>query len=380
MSASESVRVDCAVIGAGVVGIAIARAIQMSGLEVVLIEKGATFGIETSSRNSEVIHAGIYYEPNSLKARLCTRGKALLYDYCATKGVEFRRIGKIIVATKSEDEAVLHGYRDKAERNGLNDLIWVSRHELASMEPQVSARLGLLSPSTGIIDSHGLMQSLLGDFQQAGGIFSTQTPFVSGLSTGSGLSLQLGDRTHSILSARHVINSAGLSATQVAAAIEGVSASLIPGHFLAIGHYYGLSGRSPFKRLIYPVAEKGGLGIHATLDLGGRVRFGPDVRWRDSVDYSFDDSRKSEFIKAIRSYFPGIFNRELTPGYTGIRPKLFGPAKPEQDFVIQTEEQHRVKGLINLFGIESPGLTAALAIGEVVSEIVSKDSPLVQST
>jgi len=361
--------VDCVVIGAGVVGIAVARAFQLRGKEVVLVEKSATFGSETSSRNSEVIHAGIYYEPGSLKARLCVRGNELLYEYCNSRRIRHRRIGKLIVATTLAEETTLGKYLTRATLNGVDDVSYIQRADIERMEPLVRARLAIFSERTGIIDSLHLMQSLLGEFQDAGGTFVTHAEVSRGMPCIDGITLEIIDKTRSHVRAQTVINSAGLHSPQMANRIDGFPKDKIPESHFAIGHYYTLSGPSPFNRLIYPIANNGGLGIHATISLEGEVRFGPDVRWREYVDYSFDDSRKASFFEAIETYFPSIRGKTLTPGYTGIRPKLFGPTCPEQDFVVQTSVEHGIPGLVNLFGIESPGLTACLAIAEHVAAL-----------
>lgn len=363
-----SLDIDCVVIGAGVVGLAVARALQLQGREVILLDKERSFGTETSSRNSEVIHAGIYYPTGSLKARLCVRGKQLLYDYCEQNGIPHRRIGKLIVATDDEERSTLDAYQRSAQANGVFDLMPLSKAECAELEPAVQCVAGLWSPSTGIIDSHAYMQALLDDFEMAGGQFVRMTPVKGGrVLDGGGIELELGDAEATRLRARTVVNSAGLHAPAVAASIQGLPRESIPTAHFAIGHYYVLSGRSPFKHLVYPIASNGGLGVHVTIDMSGAARFGPDVRWRDQIDYSFDDSRRNEFVQAIRRYYPAITADQLQPGYTGIRPKISARNQPAGDFQIQGADVHGVHGLVHLFGIESPGLTSALAIAEWVS-------------
>ncbi len=364
-----SIEIDCAVIGAGVVGLAVARALQLAGREVVLLEKERSFGTGTSSRNSEVIHAGIYYTPGSLKATLCTRGRSMLYAYCHDRGVPYARPGKIIVATSIGEVGILEGYLKTARANGVVDVEWIDAAKLNELEPALQAVRGLWSPSTGILDSHAFMQALLTDFEMAGGQFVRGTTVNSGRVVRGGIELRLIDRDVSVAKARTVINSAGLYAPHVARSIEGVPREQVPSPYYAVGHYYTLAGRSPFKHLIYPVAEKGGLGIHLTLDLSGAARFGPDVRWMSGVDYTFDDSRRDDFVSAISAYYPEIRASDLQVGYTGIRPKIVGPGVPAADFCIQDGRTYGAGGLINLFGIESPGLTSSLAIAESVCAI-----------
>lgn len=363
-------RVECAVIGAGVVGLAIARRLAMSGHEVVVLEAESAFGIHTSARNSEVIHAGIYYATGSLKARLCVSGRKALYRYCAEHGVQHQRIGKIIVACEESELAGLKRYKDQAETNGLDDLALLERGELAALEPEVRGVAGFLSPSTGIIDSHGLMLAYLGDAESHGASLALGSPVVSGRVAKGAIVLEVGGAESSTLECAMVVNSAGLNAQAVARSITGISPATIPPAYFAIGHYYTLTGAAPFRRLIYPVARQDWLGVHVTIDLGGRVKFGPDFAWIERVDYRFDASREAAFYAAIRRYFPGLRDGTLQPGYTGIRPKTAGPGEPAQDFSIQGPREHGVRGLVNLFGIESPGLTSSLAIADHVVELL----------
>ena len=366
-----AIEVDCVVIGAGVVGLATARALQKAGREVILLEKESHFGTETSSRNSEVIHAGIYYPPGSLKALLCVRGKQWLYRYCEERAVPFARPGKIIVASREEEVPILQKYLETARANGVDDLQWLDAAQLREQEPAVRAVRGLWSPGTGIIDSHAYMQALLDDFEMAGGEYVRASPVRGGRVARGGIELELADVEGSEVKARTVINSGGLHAPDVAAAIEGVPRDRVPLARYAIGHYYILSRKSPFRHLVYPVAGKGGLGVHVTLDLSGAARFGPDVRWRDRIDYAFDDGRREDFVEAIRAYYPDIQASDLNPGYTGIRPKISGPENPNVDFLIEDGADYGANGLINLFGIESPGLTASLAIAQRVCALVA---------
>ncbi|MEE9254368.1 MAG: FAD-dependent oxidoreductase, partial [Pseudomonadales bacterium] len=309
----------------------------------------------------------IYYPTGSLKAMLCVRGKALLYEYCREHGVPHRQCGKIIVATSGQQIGTLESYREQASRNGAGELEWLTVPDLRALEPDVRGVQGLLSESTGIIDSHAFMLSLLGDLERAGGLVAFRTPLLGGRVGSSGaVDLSVGGQAPIELRANLVVNCGGLWAPQVARSIDTMPADRIPPAYYARGHYYAYSGRSPFRHLVYPVAQAGGLGVHVTLDLAGQARFGPDVHWIDDVDYSFDEGTRAEFVRAIRAYFPTLDESRLHPSYTGIRPKIVGPGEPSADFVIQTPEDHGVEGLVNLYGIESPGLTAALAVAERV--------------
>jgi L-2-hydroxyglutarate oxidase LhgO len=362
-----SERIECAVIGAGVVGLAIARRLAMSGREVVILEAESAFGTHTSSRNSEVIHAGIYYPTGSLKARLCVAGRKALYRYCAEHDVHHRRIGKVIVACDDTELATLKKYKAQAEANGVDDLKMLSGDELAGMEPEVRCVAGFLSPSTGIIDSHGLMLAYLGEAESHGAALALASPVVSGRVENDGIVLEVGGAEPMAVKCGMVVNSAGFSAQAVARSIAGIASETIPATHYAIGHYYTLSAAAPFRRLVYPVARQDWLGVHVTLDLGGQVKFGPDFEWLDRVDYRFDERREADFYKAIRRYYPGLRDGTLQPGYTGIRPKIHGPAEPAPDFLIQGRDVHGIPGLINLYGIESPGLTSSLAIADHVA-------------
>jgi L-2-hydroxyglutarate oxidase LhgO len=365
-------RLDCAVIGAGVVGLAIARRLAMSGREVVVLEAEEHFGVHTSSRNSEVIHAGIYYPTGSLKARLCYAGRQALYRYCAEHDVNHRRIGKVVVACDEPELAGLEKYMRQAELNGLDDLKRLTREELAEIEPNVRGVGAFLSPSTGIIDAHGLMLAYLGDLEVHGGALALVSPVLGGRVTAEGIVLAVGGSEPLELVCRSVVNSAGFSAQAVARSLQGVPPQSIPPTYYAIGHYYSLAGPSPFNRLIYPVARQDWLGVHVTIDLGGQVKFGPDFNWIDRIDYRFDDSSKHEqaFYTSIRRYYPGLPDGALQPGYTGIRPKIHGPGEPAPDFLIHGPREHGVAGLVNLYGIESPGLTSSLAIADYVAELL----------
>jgi L-2-hydroxyglutarate oxidase LhgO len=368
MSEGPDSELDVVVIGGGVIGLAVARALALQGRQVTLLETESRVGQHTSSRNSEVIHAGIYYPPGSLKARSCVAGKTLLYAYAAEQGVPHRRLGKLIVASRDEEVPALEKIRQGAEQCGVNDLEWLEAKDVAALEPAVTAVRGLISPSTGIIDSHAFMSSLRRDASEHGAEVVTSSPLLGGrVRDSGGFELDIGGAEPTTVTCRSLVNAAGLWAQDVARSIDGVPPSSVPGQYFAKGHYFTLSGQSPFKRLVYPVPVPGGLGVHVTLDLAGQARFGPDVAWQNGVDYSFEDGREARFYEAIRRYFPALAAGALTPGHTGIRPKLGGPAEPAQDFLIQGESAHGVPGLVNLYGIESPGLTASLALAEQVS-------------
>jgi len=358
--------VDCVVIGAGVVGLAAARALAMSGREVLVLESGRSIGTGTSSRNSEVIHAGIYYPAGSLKARLCVRGRRLLYDYAEASGVEHRRLGKLILATSADEVPILRRYEAQAVANGVDDLRWPGMEEIGELEPCVRCVAGLLSPSSGIIDSHGLMHSFWADLEANGGTIAFAAGVVGGRLGEDTIELEVDGTSRLNLKARTVVNCAGLAAQSVSSQLHGLPAQAIPPRHLAKGHYFSMTGRAPFRRLIYPVANAAGLGTHVTLDLSGNARFGPDVQWLNEVDYSFDESRKHEFLEAIRLYYPEMDASRLQPGYTGIRPKLSGPGQPSADFCIQGHQANSGRSFIALYGIESPGLTASMAIAEQV--------------
>jgi L-2-hydroxyglutarate oxidase LhgO len=365
-------RVDVVVVGAGVVGLAVARALARAGREVVLLEAADAIGTGTSSRNSEVIHAGLYYPPGSLKARLCVRGRDMLYGYCAAHGIEYRRCGKLIVATEPAQHAALQALKARAEACGVHDLQWLSAAQAQALEPQLRCTAALLSPSTGIVDSHGLMLSLLGEAEAHGTMLALKSPLRQLRREGDGFVLQVGGDEGMQLRASAVVNSAGLFAVQLAAAFEGLPSQHLPPIHWARGHYFACPGKPAFTRLIYPMPDEAGLGVHVTLDLGGQMRFGPDVQWIDRTepgaeDYRVQPERAAPFADAIRRYWPALPDGALQPAYAGIRPKLAGPGEPAADFVIAGPETHGVPGLVNLFGIESPGLTAALAIADEVA-------------
>ena len=362
--------VECVVIGAGVVGLAVARALALRGLETVVIEAESGIGTGTSSRNSEVIHAGIYYPAGSLKARLCVEGRHQLYRYCAEHGVTAHNCGKLIVATTEAQAPTLAGIIDKARVNGVPDLRMLSRAEALAMEPKLHCVAAVHSPSTGIIDSHAFMLALQGDCEAAGGMLAFGSPLIGAACRDDGITLNVGGEAPLELRARVVVNSAGLFAQALARKFDGLPQAGVPPTFYAKGNYYSLTGRSPFSRLIYPVPEAAGLGVHLTIDLGGQARFGPDVEWVTEVDYEVDPRRADAFYAAIRAYWPDLPDGALTPGYSGIRPKIQAPHEPARDFVIHGPASHGVAGLVNLYGIESPGLTSALAIADHVATLV----------
>jgi L-2-hydroxyglutarate oxidase LhgO len=365
-------RVECVVIGAGVVGLAIARKLALAGREVIVLEGAEGIGTVTSSRNSEVIHAGIYYKAGSLMARFCVAGKRALYRYCAEHGVPHRNCGKLIVATSPKETDRLQSIRAHAAANGVDDLKLLTGEAARALEPALACDAALLSPSTGIIDSHAFMLALRGDADEAGAAFAFHTPLLRARAGGDRIEIDAGGATPMTLECSLLVNSAGLCAVDVARSIEGMPQERVPTPYLAKGNYFACSTRAPFSHLIYPVPEPGGLGVHLTLDMAGQARFGPDVEWVDHIDYAVDPARAERFYPAIRKYWPTLPDGALMPSYSGMRPKIVPPAVATQDFVIQGAQDHGVPGLINLFGIESPGLTSSLAIADHVAELASK--------
>jgi len=367
-------RVERVVVGAGVVGLAVARALALAGREVVIVEAAETFGTVTSSRNSEVIHAGVYYPEGSLKARLCVRGKGLLYDYLAEHSIAHDRCGKLIVATPAGGQAEIDALRivqARAASAGV-DLPWLSAEEATAREPDgLACTAALDSPTTGIVDSHGLMLALLGEAQDRGAMLAVHAPVTGGRVADDGIVLNVGGAEPMTVLADGVVNCAGLGAQALSRALTGVPAETVPPLHTAKGVYFSLSGRAPFRRLIYPVPGQASLGIHYTRDLGGQGRFGPDVAWVDTLDYTVDEGRRTLFEDSIRRYWPDLPPNALHPAYAGIRPKIQAPGQPARDFMIQSPLETRVPGYTALYGIESPGLTASLAIAEMVAEVAA---------
>ena len=368
MTASETI--DCAVIGAGVIGLACARALARAGREVVILEATDAIGTGISARNSEVIHAGLYYPTGSLKARLCVEGRRRLYPFLEEHGVDHKRCGKLVVATEEAQLPALAALKEKAAANGVDDLAWLDAPALRSEEPDLRAAAALLSLSSGILDAHGLMLALLADAEDAGAILALRSPVEGGHVHEDGIELEAGGLS---LSCKAVVLGAGLEAQAVAGRLMGLPGKTVPRRYLAKGSYFALSGPSPFSRPIYPLPEAAGLGIHLTPDLGGRARFGPDVEWVEAIDYRVDPARAPLFEEAVRRYWPGLPEDALTPDFAGIRPKVQAPGEPPADFVIQGPRDHGVEGLVALYGIESPGLTACLAIASRVAAVLGHE-------
>tara|TARA_R110002072_G_scaffold3830_6_gene27385 strand:+ start:63296 stop:64420 length:1125 start_codon:yes stop_codon:yes gene_type:complete len=368
-------KVETIVIGGGVVGLAIAARIAADGDGVLLLEKGNEIGMGISSRNSEVIHAGIYYAPESLKARLCVAGNRMLYQYCSKRNIPHRRVGKLIVANGEEDESQLEAIRNRALESGVTDLQHTSAKQISELEPAVKGAAGLLSPSTGIVSAHDFMNSLAGDVANRGGQIAVRAEVEAIAQGASGFEItcRIEGEVYQIAADR-IINSTGLSAQKLAHKTEFLPREyLIPELHLCRGVYFSYQGRSPFQRLIYPVPERNsvGLGIHATLDLGGQVKFGPDTEYIANEDYSVPTTVPEAYVDAIRRYFPGLDAAKLSPGYAGIRPKLSVRGESPRDFSIEGPETHGIEGYVQLFGIESPGLTASLAIGQYVRDQIA---------
>ncbi|HVO02605.1 MAG TPA: NAD(P)/FAD-dependent oxidoreductase [Candidatus Cybelea sp.] len=364
-------RVDAVVVGAGVIGLAIARRLALDGREVIVLERNAATGSETSSRNSEVIHAGIYHVPGILKSTLCIAGRPMLYRYCTEHGVPHSRVGKLIVAVTEAEVPALAKLKEQGETNGVGDLQWLTGDAATALEPQLTCTAAVLSPSTGIIDSHQLMLALEGDLEQAGGVVVLNAPVKSGTVMNDGIALEVGGAEPMRLQARTVINAAGLGAVDLARALKGLPPRQVAPLYLAKGNYFRLTTKAPFSRLVYPMPVPGGSGTHMTLDLAGRARFGPDVEWMSAIDYRVDPRRGDVFYADIRRYWPDLPDGTLAPDYAGIRPKLLPPGSPNADFRIEGPEHHGVPGLVNLFGMESPGLTSCLAIADHVAGLLA---------
>ena len=364
-------RVECIVIGAGVVGLAVARSLALRGREVIVLERHGVIGSEVSSRNSGVIHAGLYYPADSLKARACVAGKHALYEFCASHGIAHARVGKLVVATEDEQLDALDALIERARRNGVEDLVRLDPKEARELEPEVTCAGAFLSPSTGIVDVHEYMLALEGDAEANGAFVALGSPCLGGAAGDDGIRIDVGGAEPVSLVGEVVVNAAALGAQDVARSIEGLDPAHVPPLHYAKGNYFHLTGRSPFSRLVYPMPSGAWLGVHVGLDLGDRCRFGPDLHWVDTLDYDVDAAQVDEFYASIRRYYPALRDGALLPDYTGIRPKIYGPGEPAPDFVIQGAEAHGIDGLVNLFGIESPGLTSSLAIAEEVASRVS---------
>ncbi len=367
--------IDSIVVGAGVVGLAIARALALSGREVLVIERNQYIGMETSSRNSEVIHAGIYYPKDSLKARLCVKGRDMLYEFCQSHNVEHKRLGKLIVATTAEQCDGLEAIFNKALANGVSDVAYCEHTELLKMEPHLNAMRAIHSPSTGIINSHELMLAYQGDLENNGGMVVLNSPVLFGEVIEGGFSLSVGGDEPTTITCRELINSTGLGAQAFSGSVKGIPDDSIPQLHLSRGCYFTLSGKAPFNHLIYPMPNNVGLGVHLTLDMQGQARFGPDTQWIDEIDYTVDPRRGDSFYAAVREYFPDLPDGKLEAAYSGIRPKISGPGEDAADFVIQGSSEHGVPGWVALYGIESPGLTSSMAISEQVLEALSAKLP-----
>lgn len=366
-------RVDCVVIGAGVIGLAVAREMALQGRETILLERESAFGTISSARNSEVIHAGIYYPKDSLKARLCVEGNRMLYEYCRTHHVATQPYGKLIVASDDSQLDDLQAILYKAQQNNVPEIKMITGEQAKSMEPELQCSAAVLSASTGIVDSHGFMLSLLGGFEDAGGMIAYQSPLISAKPMGSkaqdGFELEIGGSDAMKIQTKLLINCAGMSAPAIAKKIEGLAQEQIPKAYFAKGNYFSLSGKSPFKHLIYPIPEPGGLGVHLTLDMGGQAKFGPDVEWleiddENQIDYTVNPKRGESFYAAVRKYWPGLKDNALQPDYSGVRAKIVPPNVPAGDFCFNTPKDHGLEGLFNLYGFESPGLTSSLAIAK----------------
>lgn len=368
---TDTQQIDAVVIGAGVVGLACARALALAGHETVVLERHGAIGTEVSARNSEVIHAGIYYPQGSLKARLCVEGRARLYEYLEKRGLPHRKCGKLIVAADEAQLAELGGIAARARANGVSDIRELTGAEARALEPALKAKAALLSPSTGILDAHAFMLSLQGEFEDAGGAIAFHSTVTRVTRDGDGFIVHVSGAEDTRLRTRIVVNAGGLRAPALAARIEGLDAAHVPQAHFAKGNYFSLTGRAPFTRLIYPVPEAAGLGVHLTLDMGGQARFGPDVEWIEvpegaEPDYAVRPERGAGFYDAIRRYWPGLKDGALQPAYSGVRPKVTGPGEAAADFILSGPEAHGIAGLVNLFGIESPGLTSSLAIADEV--------------
>ena len=363
-------KTETVVVGAGVVGLAVARALALRGVEVLVLEQEDGIGQGTSSRNSEVIHAGLYYEPGSHKARFCVEGRRALYQYCVERGIPHSRCGKLVVAASSDDDAALAQIYARAEQNGVEEIELIGEKRLKELEPEVRGTGALLSGTTGIVDGHALMLSFQGDAENAGATVQCRAPLLEGnFGTGAPI-LRVGGEEPIELETKCLVNTAGLHAWDVSRSLSGLDPGTIPPRHLLKGNYFAMSGRAPFRHLIYPTPVPGGLGIHLTFDLGGQARFGPDVEPIDHIDYDVDPARAGAFAEAIRRYWPDLPDGALAPAYAGIRPRTKGQGEGFADFVIQGPDVTGHDGYVALYGIESPGLTSSLAIAEHVADLV----------
>ena len=372
-------QVDCVVVGAGVVGLAVAREMALQGRETILLERESAFGTISSARNSEVIHAGIYYPKDSLKAKLCVEGNRLLYEYCRSHQVATQPYGKLIVASDETQIDDLQAILYKAQNNGVPEIKMISGDEAKALESNLRCVAAILSSTTGIVDSHGYMLSLLGGFEDAGGMVAYQSPLISAKPIGDnaegGYQLEIGGADGMQIQTKLLINCAGMSAPAIAQKIEGLKKDQIPKAYFAKGNYFSLSGKSPFRHLIYPIPEPGGLGVHLTLDMGGQAKFGPDVEWLDidaeeQIDYTVNPKRGDDFYEAVRRYWPDLKDKSLQPDYSGIRAKIVPPNAPAGDFCFIGPQEHGLQGLYNLYGFESPGLTSSLAIAKYLEGLI----------
>ncbi len=365
-------KVDCIVIGAGVVGLACARALAFSGREVVVLEQAEAIGTETSSRHSEVVHAGIYYPPGSLKARFCVEGKLKMYKFMKEHNIPHNQLGKFIAATSESQIGTLYQIKKRAQQNGVSDLEFLSYNEVSVREPELHCVAALWSPSTGVADSHSFMLGLQGEAEDKGAMIAFFSPVDSGSVDERSITLKVGGDAGMTLNANTVINAAGLHSQKLISLFKGFPKSRIPPSYFCKGSYYSLSGcKAPFSSLIYPAPEQAGLGVHLTLDMANQARFGPDVEWIDKINYDVDPKRAEKFYEAVRKYWPGLPDGALMPGYAGIRPKIQAPGEPAADYLIQGPKDHGIPGLVNLFAIESPGMTSSLAIADHVVEVLS---------
>ncbi|MDR7145319.1 NAD(P)/FAD-dependent oxidoreductase [Rhizobium sp. BE258] len=372
----DRLRTDAVVIGAGVVGLAVARRLALAGLETIILEQADQIGSVTSSRNSEVVHAGIYYPTGSIKARTCVAGREALYAYCEARQIRAERVGKLLVCVSDDERPKLQAIAEAAKRNGVRDLVRLAPDETAALEPEVNCTAAIFSPSTGIIDSHAYMLALRADFEASGGMIAFLTPALSIEASSSGHVISCGGQEPAVIEARFVVNSAGHGAPPLARKTAGLNKDGMPDQWFAKGNYFSLEGRQPFRHLVYPMPDRAGLGVHATIDLAGRCRFGPDVEWIGADGpIAVDARRATSFYNAIRRYWPHLQDDTLIPDYAGIRPKIHSEAMPMPDFRIDGPSGHGIAGLVNLFGIESPGLTASLAIASHVASLLSLARP-----